>query len=441
MIQLTANQDDERPGSRNRASHVEAPPWRVLVVDDEPEVHEVTHMMLWRTRFRGAGVELRSAYSAAEAKTILASDDEIALILLDVVMETDDAGLRLCHYVREELENDDVQIILRTGQPGQAPEREVILTYDINGYFLKTEMTSQKLHSVLISALRTYSYIKTLKAHRVRSLYPRRVPTSLLEYRPGIASRLRSSIEQDELTLLAQPRIDLVNGTVAGVEMILRWHTGTGVEISQDEIHAIADSKGLATDLAGWVLEKTCALTKAWQDYGLDSFRVAVKISPLQLSEGDFAALAKRCLEENGLSAASLEIQVAESNLSASHGECAATLTLLRELGVSITVDNFGTGGASLSELKQLHPDRLKIDRSFLESVTDNPENAAVTRAIIALAHTLEMSAVAEGVETEEQLEFLKWEECELAQGPYFSCPMCTDHVPELLRSIEAGVQ
>lgn len=415
--------------------------WRVLVVDDEPEVHEVTHMMLWRTRFRGAGVELHSAYSASEARAFLQGETDIALILLDVVMETEDAGLQLCQYVRKELQNDDVQIILRTGQPGQAPEREVILNYDINGYFLKTEMTSQKLHSVLISALRTYSHIKALKEHRPSPPYPRRIPTNLLEYRPGIGDRLKNAIEQDQLMLLAQPQMDLVSGTVAGIEMLLRWQPDDGADIPQEDIFAIADSKGLAAELAYWVLSKACITGKTWQEAGLKKLRIAVKVSPKQLSDRSFAATVQRCLDVAGLPPSTLEIEVTESTLTDNSKESAETLRLLKESGVGLAIDNFGIGGATLSQVKQIQPDRLKIDRSFVQSVHCNPQSAAITRAIIALAHTLEMSVVAEGVETTEQLEFLKWEECELAQGPYFSCPIQPDHIPELLRSREASIQ
>lgn len=140
--------------------------WVVLVVDDEPEVHAVTAMVLSDVRFKGRGVTLLSAHSAAQAREVLAARRDIAVVLLDVVMETDDAGLQLVRHIREDLKNRAVRIILRTGQPGQAPERDVILAYDINDYKAKTELTSQKLFTTLVAALRSYEDILALEVSR-----------------------------------------------------------------------------------------------------------------------------------------------------------------------------------------------------------------------------------------------------------------------------------
>jgi CheY-like chemotaxis protein len=137
-------------------------PWAVLVVDDDTEVHALTRMLLGEIRYKGRALTMHSAHSAAEARKILSDLPEVAVILLDVVMETDDAGLRLVRAIREDMSNRHVRIILRTGQPGQAPEREVIEAYDINDYKAKTELTAQKLHTTLISALRGYDDIMAL---------------------------------------------------------------------------------------------------------------------------------------------------------------------------------------------------------------------------------------------------------------------------------------
>lgn len=141
--------------------------WKVLVIDDEPEVHSMTGMVLADVRFRGRGVDMISAHSAAEAREVLSSTPDVAVILLDVVMETDDAGLRFVRYVREELANKKVRIILRTGQPGQAPERDVIVDYDINDYKAKTELTAQKLFTTMIASLRSYEDIMALEMNRL----------------------------------------------------------------------------------------------------------------------------------------------------------------------------------------------------------------------------------------------------------------------------------
>lgn len=140
--------------------------WKLLVVDDAPEVHDVTRLALRTMHYKGRALEILSAYSGAEAEGVLAGRDDIAVILLDVVMETDDAGLRLVRHIREDLKNSFVRIILRTGQPGQAPEERVIVDYDINDYKAKTELTAQKLFTATLTALRAYEDIMALEQHR-----------------------------------------------------------------------------------------------------------------------------------------------------------------------------------------------------------------------------------------------------------------------------------
>ncbi len=142
-------------------------PWKILIADDEPDVHSVTRLALRNIDYHGRKLELISAYSASEAFEIMSQQSDIAVLLLDVVMETDDAGLRLVHRIREELGNHICRIVLRTGQPGQAPEQEVIVSYDINDYKAKTELTTQKLFTTVISSLRAYESLNALENHRL----------------------------------------------------------------------------------------------------------------------------------------------------------------------------------------------------------------------------------------------------------------------------------
>ena len=147
-------------------SQIPARPWRVLVVDDEPDIHAVTRLALNSVSFKGRGIEILSAYTGIQGYEMLATESDIALVLLDVVMETEDAGLRLARRIREELNNQLVRIVLRTGQPGQAPEQKVIVDYDINDYKAKTELTVQKLFTTVISSLRSYEGLLTIDANR-----------------------------------------------------------------------------------------------------------------------------------------------------------------------------------------------------------------------------------------------------------------------------------
>jgi len=153
-----ADDDDDAPAVGNR--------WKMLIVDDEPEVHSITKLVLSDFVYKGRPAHFISAHSAAEARAILARETDIAMILLDVVMETEDAGLQLVHHIREELKNRHVRIILRTGQPGQAPERAVILDYDINDYKAKTQLTAQQLFTTTVAALRSYEDIMAIEANR-----------------------------------------------------------------------------------------------------------------------------------------------------------------------------------------------------------------------------------------------------------------------------------
>jgi len=163
---LFTDDDDSAPSSRDvPVDYLE--PWVVLVVDDEPQIHDMTQLLMKKFVFQGRGAELLSARSAAEAKVILAQRNDIAVILLDVVMESEDAGLKLVQHIRNELNNRRVRIVLRTGQPGQAPERDVIVNYDINDYKAKTELTSQKLFTTMVASLRSYQDIVAIERNRV----------------------------------------------------------------------------------------------------------------------------------------------------------------------------------------------------------------------------------------------------------------------------------
>jgi response regulator RpfG family c-di-GMP phosphodiesterase len=154
-------EDDESP-----VPQLHARPWRVLVVDDEPDIHAVTRLALNSVVFKGRSIEVLSAFSGSQGYEVLAHEADIALVLLDVVMETEDAGLRLARRIREELNNSLVRIVLRTGQPGQAPEQKVIVDFDINDYKAKTELTAQKLFTTVISSLRSYEGLQTIDANR-----------------------------------------------------------------------------------------------------------------------------------------------------------------------------------------------------------------------------------------------------------------------------------
>ena len=397
-------------------SRTPAPPWIALIVDDDPAVHEVTRILLARASFENRSVMLHHAYSGEEARDFLDRHPETALVLLDVVMETDDAGLRLCGYIRETLGNHDIQIVLRTGQPGQAPEREVILNYEINGYFLKTELTAQKLHSIIICALRTWTYIKSLKRRggvAGSRLAPAREPETPL----GV----KGAIDRGEIEILAQPQLSLQDGGLAGVELIPRWRIDGKRELRGAPLLRAADREGETIRIHQWLIAEGCRLAQRLCAGVQPVSRVSLKASGAAVRSGGVVAAIRHCLEETELAPRHLALEVPESALSLNLGASAKTVDLLQGLGIAIVVDEFGIGPTSIAELRQLEPASLQIAPEIVSGVASDPECAAVARSVIALAHTLGMSVNAEGVETKEQLEFLKWENCESAQGDFFA--------------------
>jgi response regulator RpfG family c-di-GMP phosphodiesterase len=194
--------------------------WKILIVDDEPEVHAVTKLALSDFSFQGKNLAFFSAYSGAEAKQLIAQHPDAAIMLLDVVMETDDAGLLVASYIREQLHNEHVRIILRTGQPGQAPERQVIINYDINDYKSKTELTAQKLFTVIMSSLRSYRDILSLEQSRlglekiINASADLFSSHSMEQFIDGVLQQLTSILGCDENALLVSS--SMVAGNISG---------------------------------------------------------------------------------------------------------------------------------------------------------------------------------------------------------------------------------
>ena len=411
--------------------------WLVLMVDDEPQVHEVTEMVLSRLSFEGRPVELHRAYSAEQAKEFLLGHPDTALVLLDVVMETDDAGLLLCRDIREQLGNGDVQIVLRTGQPGQAPEPQVVLEYDINGYFLKTEMTAQKVHSVVISALRSYRYIRALKQFRQSIEAPGRTRQPSVRNRSQEGEELSEALAGEQLVLLARPQFSLRHGRVVSLELSAVWPRRDGRVLTSAETLALAEREGLAEALGSRLLGQAFQLQPKWSDAAGEALTVCVRLSGSEIRSEHLAKVVEGCnAESSEKSCTRLAVVVDESDVAGRPHAIARSLRRLRKLGLTVVVDGFGIGPLSVVQLKQLHPDCLRIDRSFVRGLPRNPDSCAVTRSIIALAHTMGISVVAAGVQTREQMEFLKWEECETAEGSFFAGILPVEDVSGFLRRV-----
>jgi diguanylate cyclase (GGDEF)-like protein len=246
-----------------------------------------------------------------------------------------------------------------------------------------------------------------------------------------LQGQLRAALKNRELLLHYQPQVDLGRGRIGAVEALLRWqHPEKGL-ISPATFIPLAERNGLIIPIGEWVLNEACRQAKAWLDDGYPLV-MAVNLSALQFKRGNLLETVANALAGSGLPAELLELELTESILLQDQEAAIKTIDELKKMGVKLSIDDFGTGYSSLSYLKRLAVDKLKIDQSFVRDLASNPEDAAIARAIILLGHTLQLSVIAEGVETDAQLAFLKSEGCDEVQGFYFSRPLPTGEIAEL---------
>lgn len=236
--------------------------------------------------------------------------------------------------------------------------------------------------------------------------------------------QLRKALARNELSLHYQPQVDLHNGHVIGVEALVRWDHPELGSVSPAEFIAVAEETGLIMPIGEWVLETACAQQKAWELEGVRGVKMSVNLSARQFQQKNLVEVVLGVLAATGLQPHSLTLELTESVLMHNAEYAIAALHSLHARGIGISVDDFGTGYASLSYLKKFPIDVLKIDRSFVNDITTDPDDAAITQAIITMAHSLGISVLAEGVETKEQLGFLTHHDCDAMQGYYFSRPI-----------------
>ena len=235
---------------------------------------------------------------------------------------------------------------------------------------------------------------------------------------------LREAIHHNHFVLHYQPQICLADGSLMGFEALVRWqHPERGL-VGPDEFIHFCESRGLITPIGRWVMREACRQLKAWQDQGLAMVPVAVNLSALEFRQRDVAAEAALVLNETGLAPQYLEIELTESVLIHHMGPVLNTLNTLKALGVGISVDDFGTGYSSLTYLKRYPIDKLKIDRSFVIDTPGNPEDVAIVTAIIQMGRSLQIKTIAEGVETQAQIDLLAQLGCDMIQGFVVSPPM-----------------
>jgi EAL domain-containing protein (putative c-di-GMP-specific phosphodiesterase class I) len=370
---------------------------RLLIVDDDHEIQSI--LVEFLSRFYDC-----VAVNSAEAALRALATQRFDLIMTDIAM----ARMSGLEMVRQIL--------------SQAPSSVIIM------------ISGQRNIECAIQAMRAGAFDYITKPFELREVAA--VTRRALEHRKRIEStrapsrfdkrskELFAAISNQEFVVHYQPQVEIQTGGIVGVEALVRWqHPTRGLLFPADFI-PLAERNGAILPLGESVLRAACTQARRWFDLGLSNVRVAVNVSPQQLRQSHFSETVARILQEMGLRASQLEVEITESSFMHDDGIGIQTLTELREMGVLISIDDFGTGYSSLSYLKRLPIDSVKLDASFVKDATTDTDDAALVMAIIALAHNLRLRVIAEGIETEEQLDLLRSLRCDEGQGYFFGRPV-----------------
>jgi diguanylate cyclase (GGDEF)-like protein len=330
--------------------------------------------------------------------------DEFAVVL-STLAHPDDAGL-VAQKMMAEL-----------SRPFDLDGKEVFASASVGITLYPADSTDQE--ALLRNADTAMYRAKEMGRNRIQFYTPEMNARAMEKL--NLENSLRHALERSEFLLYYQPKASLANGEVTGVEALMRWqHPELGMMSPADFIPMLEET-GLIIQAGEWVIRTACAQMRAWQKAGIRPVPVAVNLSARQFQASELGATIARILEEEGIEHHLLELEITESSIVNNTEEAARTLEFLNSLGVRVAIDDFGTGYSSLSYLKRFPLDALKIDSSFVRDITTDPDDAAIAKAIITMAHSLELAVIAEGVETEQQLNFLNANGCDEIQGYYFS--------------------
>ena len=252
--------------------------------------------------------------------------------------------------------------------------------------------------------------------------------------RLSIETNLRSALERNELSLHYQAKVDFKTNTINGVEALLRWQNSNLGFVTPTQFIPVAEETGMIVPIGNWVMKTACAQNVAWQKQGLPLVCMAVNLSVRQLTDEKLIDDIRTALTDSGMAPNLLELEITESMMMRNPERMIAVLAKIKSLGVRLAIDDFGTGYSSLAQIKHFPVDTLKVDRSFIRNIPQDAEDKAITEAIIAMGKTLSLTVVAEGVETLDQLNFLKDHSCDEMQGYYFSKPIAPEQFADLLR-------
>ncbi|CRM89371.1 Bacteriophytochrome cph2 [Pseudomonas sp. 22 E 5] len=391
-------------------------PATLLIVDDEPQVRKLLETLL-----QHEGYQTVCASSGEEALQVVAQQAP-DLILLDIMMPGMDG-----YEVASQLKSDDATAgipIIMLSALSDAGARVSGLESGAE------EFLSKPIERIELS-LRVRNLLR-LTAHGERADNIRQALQPDVDRR-DLENALRQAVQRNEFIVHYQPKVELATGQLCALEALLRWDRPGHGAVSPAVFVPVLESLGLIVAVGRWVIEAVCQQIGAWQRTAIGAVEVSVNVSGHQLIEGDLIADIAHILAQTGVEPHWLEVELTEGSLMENTQHTIASLQRLHTMGVKISIDDFGTGYSSLAYLRRFPIDTLKIDIAFIREVTSNPQDAAITRTIIELAHSLNLRVVAEGVETQAQLAFLRDAGCDQIQGYLFSRPLPVATLERLL--------
>lgn len=369
-------------------------------------------------------IGVRLEQSTRDTDTVARFGSDEFLVLLENVNEINDAVIvakKLMHKVCEPLFHGETDI------------------YVTPSLGISIFPTDSKSTDELISHADSAMTLAKEKGRNRIEFFTKEISTQSTE-KLELESKLRRARDNNEFQLHYQPKFSIKTKRLIGAEALIRWNQPQLGMVRPDKFISIAEESGLITSIGEWVIQEAARQLNEWQSEGLRLVRIAINLSPKQFHEGDIAETLMSILSENGIQPRNIEVEITENMLVEDVEKTAQTLQRLKMWGIHIAIDDFGTGYSSLRYLKRLPIDTLKIDQSFVRDVISDVDDAAIASAIIALAHKLRMNVIAEGIETQEQLDFLDAQGCDEGQGYYYSKPLPAAEFHELLKNNQIDV-
>lgn len=407
-------------------------PATLLIVDDEPQVRKLLETLLQQE-----GYQTLSAGTGEEA-LLRVAEQPPDLILLDIMIPGMD-GYEVANQLKGNPATANIPIIMLSALSESSARLSGLETGAEE--FISKPVDRVELWLRVRNLLRLKAHGDQLKQHsamleqRLQRHHYQTARSNVYDpVRQDLENALRQTVQRQAFALHYQPKVHVASGEVCALEALLRWDRPDYGPVSPAVFVPMLESLGLIGQVGHWVIETVCRQIAAWQRCDIGAVEVSVNVSSHQLIEGDLIAEIADILAGTGVAAHWLELEITEGTLMENTAHSIVSLQRLRAMGVKIAIDDFGTGYSSLAYLRRFPIDTLKIDIAFIREVTSNPQDAAIVRTVIQLAHSLGLLAVAEGVETQAQWAFLKEAGCDQIQGYLFSRPLPVDTLEPLLR-------